>query len=360
MNLSKQQHFAFFDQIMANFLARMHQRPLTDNYDGELARRDGVDRSALYNLPAHKKYLYFFIQNHPALAEVHAMFSDERSKKLFVDLILYRLLGHLHYKLDTNNPQFWKLKEMAKQLPSQPSSIEFESPFGPIRHFAGIPVGDHSLTLDCWAENLAHTFFIRQYYYESNGVRIQPEAGDHVIDGGACFGDTALAFAADVGSAGRVYTFDPLPPHAKVIQKNLAQNPALAGIVDFFPVGIGATSNDVQEMSVDAGQFNPSFNVTKAEGDIPVRAIDRLVDAGSITRVDFIKMDIEGSELAALQGAEKTLRKFKPKLAISLYHQPEDFFKIPQYIDKLGLGYRFHLDHYTIHGYETIMYAVAS
>jgi hypothetical protein len=63
--------------------------------------------------------------------------------------------------------------------------------------------------------------------------------------------------------------------------------------------------------------------------------------------------------IGALQGADKTLQQLKPKLAISLYHLPEDYFKIPRYLDNLGVGYRFHLDHYTIHSAEPVMYAIA-
>ena len=70
-------------------------------------------------------------------------------------------------------------------------------------------------------------------------------------------------------------------------------------------------------------------------------------------------MDIEGSELAALQGAEQTLRKFKPKLAVSVYHALQDFWTIPQYLNQLGLGYRFYLRHFTIHAEETVLFAKA-
>ena len=52
-------------------------------------------------------------------------------------------------------------------------------------------------------------------------------------------------------------------------------------------------------------------------------------------------MDIEGSELNALQGAEKTIREFRPKLAISLYHKEDDFIVIPDYLKKLNLQYEF-------------------
>jgi hypothetical protein len=62
----------------------------------------------------------------------------------------------------------------------------------------------------------------------------------------------------------------------------------------------------------------------------------------------------------ALRGGERSIRRWKPKLAISLYHRPEDFFVIPLWLDALGLGYRFHLDHYSIHHEETVLYAVAA
>src|SRR5207245_758853 len=89
----------------------------------------------------------------------------------------------------------------------------------------------------------------------------------------------------------------------------------------------------------------------------PVRSIDSMVDSGEIERVDFIKMDIEGSELAALKGAARSIARFKPKLAISIYHQPEDFVNIPTFINSLDLGYRMYIEHYTIHHEETVLYA---
>ncbi len=73
-----------------------------------------------------------------------------------------------------------------------------------------------------------------------------------------------------------------------------------------------------------------------------------LVDEKGWTRVDYIKTDIEGSELKALQGAEKTIRTHKPRLAIALYHRDDDFVVIPDYLRKLSLGYDLFLDHFTI------------
>jgi len=91
----------------------------------------------------------------------------------------------------------------------------------------------------------------------------------------------------------------------------------------------------------------------RATDDLPLRTIDSL-DLG---RIDFIKMDIEGSELAALKGGEQTIRTHRPQLAISLYHRPVDFFTIPLWLNGLGCAYRMYLDHYSMHAEETVLYA---
>ncbi len=69
---------------------------------------------------------------------------------------------------------------------------------------------------------------------------------------------------------------------------------------------------------------------------------------------------LQGAELAALKGAEHTLRRFKPKLAICVYHRLEDFFDIPDYLASLQLGYRFFLRHFTIHIDETVLFATVN
>ena len=72
----------------------------------------------------------------------------------------------------------------------------------------------------------------------------------------------------------------------------------------------------------------------------------------------FIKMDIEGAEYKALKGAERVIRKCHPKLAISVYHKPEDIFDIPSLILEYNSDYRFYLRHYSLTSSETILYVV--
>jgi FkbM family methyltransferase len=86
-------------------------------------------------------------------------------------------------------------------------------------------------------------------------------------------------------------------------------------------------------------------------------SIDDLVKKKQLTNVNFIKLDIEGAELKGLQGAEQTLKTFKPKLAISAYHKKEDLFTLIQYLEGLKIGYRFYMDHFTVHGEETVLFA---
>ena len=57
--------------------------------------------------------------------------------------------------------------------------------------------------------------------------------------------------------------------------------------------------------------------------------LDAIVARFGLPRVDFIKMDIEGSEKQALAGAAQTLKRFKPRMALAAYHKPEDPAAIP-------------------------------
>ncbi len=93
------------------------------------------------------------------------------------------------------------------------------------------------------------------------------------------------------------------------------------------------------------------------DGEVKSLSIDQLVKDMNLEKIDFIKMDIEGAEPYALKGAEATIRKFRPKLAIAIYHSLDDFTNIPKFINELDLGYKFYLAHFTIHAEETVLYA---
>ncbi len=342
---------------MGQLLVRL-RRSEANNYDAGRFSFDGVDRSSVFDLEYHKENLCFLIANHEKFAVAMSLLEDEASRILFRELILFRLAGHLHIRLPTNTPGYWEFRERASAYPSQPSRFDFKSMFGPLRHYEDVELYGSKFSLDCWPEDIASTAFIRQYHLERDDVRIFPEPENHVIDAGSCFGDTAVSFAGAVGPGGRVYAFDPLQSHGEIIQHNIAQN-GLGETISLFPVGLGGQANAVPGPVPEEDAVNPGFRPSAIKPDqaFPVRTIDGLAAMGDIQRVDFVKMDIEGSELTALQGAEQTLRQFKPKLAISIYHRFGDFFEIPLYLQGLNLGYRFYLGHYTIFAEETVLYA---
>lgn len=88
---------------------------------------------------------------------------------------------------------------------------------------------------------------------------------------------------------------------------------------------------------------------------IEVDSIDNILNGEPTT---FIKMDIEGSELAGLKGATSTIQKYKPKLAICVYHKLKDLITIPQYIKSIRSDYIFYLRAHSYDSEEVVLYAV--
>jgi hypothetical protein len=77
----------------------------------------------------------------------------------------------------------------------------------------------------------------------------------------------------------------------------------------------------------------------------------------SIGKIDYIKMDIEGAESAALHGAMNILKKLKPKLAISVYHKDSDLWELPHLIKSINPDYRLFFSHHSPISWESVIYA---
>lgn len=87
---------------------------------------------------------------------------------------------------------------------------------------------------------------------------------------------------------------------------------------------------------------------------IDVDSIDNVCSGDKVT---FIKMDIEGSELEALRGAVNVIKRDKPRLAICIYHKPEDMYEIPFWIKETVPEYKLYIRHHTDGILETVLYA---
>lgn len=101
---------------------------------------------------------------------------------------------------------------------------------------------------------------------------------------------------------------------------------------------------------------NGSSNISiSGELSIDTITIDTMLAGGEAT---YIKMDIEGSEMEALLGAKNTIEKYRPNMAICLYHKESDLWEIPYYILKTYPDYKLYIRHYSFTTNETVLYAI--
>lgn len=281
-----------------------------------------------------------------------------QGKRNLVELISYRLLGKHRVKLFTNNPSYVDSLKIAASLQKGTDTVATNFLHFVLNRFDLTPAG-YPLEMFFRAPGVAGNFLIEQYAYKENAkplVEVKP--GNVVLDLGGCYGDTALYFAHKAGESGRVHVFEFIPNNLKILKQNLAMNPLLEKRVQVVEHPVSDTS----DQNVYYLDFGPASHVSaepfeNQTGITTTLSVDDFVERNNIERVDFIKMDIEGSEPAALRGAEKTIRRFRPTLAIAIYHSMDDFVNIPEWICNLQLPYDYYLGHYTIHSEETIFFA---
>jgi FkbM family methyltransferase len=340
-------------QLLEIFYQDMH-RTEKDNYDAFRFGYDGVDRSTLFDASRRARFMSWFNTNIEAIFRTFSHLADQRSRDLYVDILRFKLAGHLHVRINNHiaalAPQVEAFKAAAS---ARPSSAAVGGVFGNLVEY-NVDWQGNRYDVHTIQDGLVATLVYRQYFFERDGVRIAPQAGDFVIDGGSCTGDTVAVFREAVGPSGHVYAFDPVQVHVDLCKLNTSRDDYRNTTV--FPYGVGERSIDAPMISLT--HYHPGYHPSNNEEPVPLRRIDDLVIDGKIERVDFLKLDIEGAEMSALRGAEAAIRRFRPKLAISIYHQPNDFFEIADFIWNLGMGYRLYLDHYTIHEEETVLYAM--
>lgn len=331
-------------------MARGPDAPQPNVYRGYLPLRSAA-KDAVEEYRAG--FMTFMTSNWEGLSETFRLLEDAYSKNLFVDLLAFRAIGQNNVDLFPDREFYFAALRHSGSMPATASEFS-KFPGGQLINQFEVEIGGKCHKIDCLRDNIFFSFMLKQYFFSKYGIEIKPSRGDHAIDAGACFGDTALSFSAAVGSSGCVYCFDPLDVHLQIIRSNLQRN----GIdnVMVIPAGLGESNEDGTPVR---NKVNPGFSAVENATKIPVHSIDALVEERVLARIDFIKMDIEGHELSALRGAENSIRRFLPKLAISLYHAWDDYIDIPRYIDGLNLGYRFYLENYTVSDGETVLYCVA-
>ena len=169
------------------------------------------------------------------------------------------------------------------------------------------------------------------------------------MDAGCFNGDSAVDYLRWMGNdAMDVVAFEADPINYERCRKRLSSYPN----VNVCHTGL----SDGQEELRFKGGGRSSSSFSSGEGDLMrTDTIDNILQSKPVS---FIKMDIEGFEEKALQGASATIRRYKPALAISIYHKRDDILTIPKKILEFNEDYRFYLRHYFLGSNETVLYAV--
>lgn len=195
-------------------------------------------------------------------------------------------------------------------------------------------------------------FFYRgvsEEYFSPEFITYEDE--EIFIDAGCCDLGTSVSLKTHCGSLKKVYAFEPdNENYQKCLQK---KNKLHFGEAEIYPY---ATWSDQTTLRLDAqGDYGSSI-CDSGTVEVSAMPIDLVVNPED--RITFIKMDVEGAELESLKGAKETIQRYKPKLAISAYHKPEDIITLPKYIKELVPEYRLYMRHHSTRLTGTILYAV--
>ncbi|WP_108838983.1 FkbM family methyltransferase [Tateyamaria sp. Alg231-49] len=304
---------------------------------------------------------------------------DDLSRQTLLTVLAYRILGWPYVPLPLDCADFWLTRETLENVEAETPEKFTEPGGGQLSLFDLNPFG-FNVKIFTKAFGVINEFSHSQYVYRGADQVIAPAKGDTVLDCGACFGGTSLFFLHAVGATGRVFSFEFSPSNLAIFRRNLALNPDLSQRSDVVQAPVGEISGQAfsvrgsgpaTHLVVDSRSATrrlkhkllsfvlPRYREYRNEAKVETLSIDDLAGSKPIERIDYIKMDIEGAELAALKGAKRILERDRPTLAICVYHKLEDFHTIPSYIDGLGLGYEFYLQHGTLHNDETVLFAKA-
>ena len=194
---------------------------------------------------------------------------------------------------------------------------------------------------------LFHIISLKQYDVK-NIFEVKEDAT--ILDIGAWKGDTAYFFSKKCSNKARIYAFEPDENNYKILLK----------IKDKYKLNNVIASNILFSNSETEINFL-SMDLNRPAVKMKSTTIDKFVEENNIEKIDYIKMDVEGAERNILEGSIKTIKKFKPFLAIAIYHGGklfmEDFYNIPIFIKNvINEDYEYYIRTFHPAGLETILF----
>jgi len=166
--------------------------------------------------------------------------------------------------------------------------------------------------------------------------------GDVVVDCGASEGLWALSV---VGKVRKIYLIEPQAAFIRVLKKTFAEVLA-SGTADILYCAVGSHDGTCSIVSGSDADLMSTV-VPSSNGSIPLQRLDTLFPE---QHVDFIKADIEGAEMELVQGGTELIRRCRPKIALTVYHAPNDWRALCAYVQGIDASYRWRLTGMTAWG----------
>lgn len=229
--------------------------------------------------------------------KVYKMLADEQSKKVFENVIRYKLSGELRYLRECESPAEEK--------------------------FDLLQIGTEEIVVDLGAYD-----------------------GDTLVE---FLNGTSLQFT-------KLYAMEPDNKNYRKLKRRLY----MIGSALLEAYNVGAWDEDTTiTFNMRAGRSSTASGGTQRAAryqDIKMMKTDTMLHGQPAT---YIKIDVEGAEENALRGAAETIANFRPKLNVALYHRNEDMFRLPLLISELNKRYKFYLRHHPyIPDWDTNLYCV--
>lgn len=220
---------------------------------------------------------------------------------------------------------------------------------------------------DTLADDLSKDVLKRLITFRTNGLGliksdfeqyfhpiIFPTNNDCMVDGGSFDGDVLEMFFDKKIFDIQVHCFEPDKKNYEKLVLNIER---LGLNAKANLLGLWEKSCILRFSSSDVILANGCKIENSGDIQISTISIDEYVNLNKIEPT-YIKLDVEGAEYETILGAQETIKKYNPKLAISVYHKYNDLWKLPALISSINPKYRFYLGHHTNIWYETVVYAI--